>query len=368
MAILKTTTGWQVNVQPGGRMGRRIRKTFRLKDHAEAFQRNLLDQAERAAAGMGADLTISELVEKFDREYAAITFRGYGFEKYRLRRFRDYFTTHNRKLSLFSAADALGFISQERGRGQAQGSIARDITMLKRIASWAVENDLLPYDPLQKIKRLKGGKRTRWLNENEIDQVLASCKSQLPEIWEPVFVALMTGFRLGNILALRGEDFDTDRQIVWARKTKSGKPYAVPIDPKLSPLVPMFKARQGLLFPVANLDKKFKGVMTTIGFYKGKGHQDSVVFHTLRHSFGAYWLNRGVPIYTVSQWLGHSSVQMTESVYAHLSLQHHVEVMQKAGIGRHSVDTQIIPFPQNPSESIGSRESRTHNLVLKRDE
>lgn len=363
MAITPTKNGWLVNIQPGGREGRRIRRTFRLKEMAEKFAREKEDEAERLIAGVTANVTIIDLINKFDG-HAKLRFRGYRYEKYRLARFRRFFA--DGKPSAFSLPAINSFIDAEKIRGLADGSLGRDIAIFKRMASWAVENGLLAFNPLEKLKRIRGAKRTRWLNDNEIKIVLQSCQEYCPEIYEPVLVALLTGFRLSNVLALRHEDFE--EYLVWARKTKTGKPYAVPIDPRLRPLITEFKKREGILFPAANLDKKFKEVMTKIGFYKGKNHPNSVVFHTLRHSFGAYWLNRKVPIYTVSQWLGHSSVTMTESVYAHLSLQHHIELMNEEAVsGRQLVDAHIIPFPQNPSVSDGPPRNRTENLVLKSD-
>jgi integrase len=41
-------------------------------------------------------------------------------------------------------------------------------------------------------------------------------------------------------------------------------------------------------------------------------------FHCLHHTFAAYMLSRGVPIYKVSKILGHSSVVVTEQHYGHL--------------------------------------------------
>ncbi len=42
--------------------------------------------------------------------------------------------------------------------------------------------------------------------------------------------------------------------------------------------------------------------------------------HTLRHTFASHLVTKGVDIYRVSQWLGHSSVNTT-MIHAHLAPQ-----------------------------------------------
>ena len=44
-----------------------------------------------------------------------------------------------------------------------------------------------------------------------------------------------------------------------------------------------------------------------------------VGLHTLRHSFVTHMLEAGVPLHTVSELLGHSSVAVTGDVYGHVS-------------------------------------------------
>ena len=55
--------------------------------------------------------------------------------------------------------------------------------------------------------------------------------------------------------------------------------------------------------------------------------------YTLRHFFISKAVMSGVDLYTISKWVGHTSTQMIEQVYAHLSDEHRQRQMAKIQIG-----------------------------------
>lgn len=48
------------------------------------------------------------------------------------------------------------------------------------------------------------------------------------------------------------------------------------------------------------------------------GARQKVVFHTLRHTFASWLVQKGVPLYTVAELMGHSTIDMTRR-YSHLA-------------------------------------------------
>jgi len=329
MAIKKTNKDWIVDIKPGGRRGRRVQRTFLTKANADAFVRRAYIEAENLSVGYAAGLSVSQLIDLFQERYASIRFRGYRFEKYRIGVIREYMKRHvDKPIGAVKLGDGEAFISFRKAKGMKLTTISRDLNTLKRIFSWAVENDYLPYSPLAKLKGFKSESRIRWLIIDECTELLNTAKQHDPSLWMTIFVALNTGFRLSNIAELKATDIHEG--FITALKTKSGKPYDVPISESLARHIPLLKLKDGPLLNTQDIDRRFRRLVKRAGLYTTEDDPLKVTFHTLRHTFAAYWLQKNVPIYTVSKWLGHSSVAVTEKIYGHLSQNHHATEIQKA--------------------------------------
>jgi integrase len=51
---------------------------------------------------------------------------------------------------------------------------------------------------------------------------------------------------------------------------------------------------------------------------RSKVARKSQPMHALRHTFASNLLTAGTPIFKVSKWLGHSSIEITVNRYGHL--------------------------------------------------
>lgn len=143
-------------------------------------------------------------------------------------------------------------------------------------------------------------------------------------------VALRTGARKGELLALRVSDFDPKRQSIKITKSFNDKlradgPTKTPSSRRSVALSKETTAaiRKHLLacgvrgddrlFPVEDvktLSKRMKRAMHAAGV-------PVIRFHDLRHTFATLALAARVPIKVVSEMLGHKSVKLTLDVYAH---------------------------------------------------
>lgn len=130
-------------------------------------------------------------------------------------------------------------------------------------------------------------------------------------------LALTTGLRQGEILALRWRDVDLEarRILVAEGKTDSSRRYvpltevaALALGEAGAPDALVFPSRAGTPIGARNLVRDWHAFCeATLG--------RRVKFHALRHTAATLMLEAGVPLKVISELLGHSSIAVTSDLY-----------------------------------------------------
>jgi len=171
-------------------------------------------------------------------------------------------------------------------------------------------------------------KRTRFLSNDEILEIIKHC----PDFFKPVVIfAVLTGFRISEILSLKWEHIDLDNGLIFIETYKSREKNIFPISTTVIELLKnlkklqaenninhgyVFTNRYGEPYKPDNKDyyKIFKSACRKAGLH-------DVRFHNLRHTFASLLAMNGVDLYTIQKLLRHKSFRMTER-YAHLTHKH----------------------------------------------
>jgi integrase len=138
-------------------------------------------------------------------------------------------------------------------------------------------------------------------------------------------VAVLTGLRRGELVNLRWEDVDLDRQSIMIRshgefRTKGGRKRMVPMHPevlrvllnrKLHTTGDLVFSRDGKQLSPHAVSMRLKRYIRRVGL------DDRLHFHSLRHTFASWLVQNSVSLYEVQRLLGHSSVKLSE-IYSHL--------------------------------------------------
>ncbi len=214
---------------------------------------------------------------------------------------------------------------------------------LKSILSFIEEE----FDCKTNFKKIKGpklvAKPTIILNDREIKKLEKYCLKLNTLRSIGIIICLNTGLRIGEICALKWENIDLDRREIYIKKTlqrvysdKKLKKTEIIVDtPKTQTsirTIPISNKLYEVLIPLKNKYKNEDFLLT--GNEKGiepKAYRDifkdylkktkikSHKFHILRHTFATKCIENGMDIKSLSEILGHSSVEITLNKYVHSS-------------------------------------------------
>ena len=158
---------------------------------------------------------------------------------------------------------------------------------------------------------------------------------QVPQWHSFVVVALRTGLRVGELLALRWrKDIDLERKRLRVQQayTREGGFDTPKTECSLRELPLTWDAvkaleaqrravRGKLVFPDVE-EQGEVGSLRSAGWFVGKvarlAQLRHVHPHVLRHTFASHAVMRGVPLRVVKDWMGHATIDMTMR-YAHLA-------------------------------------------------
>ena len=200
---------------------------------------------------------------------------------------------------------------------------------------WAVEQGMTPSSPMAKVTQpRKPATERKALDEEQMRRLLAYVADK-PMVGLAIRLALATGLRRGELLALRGRDVDLVAGKIFVTKAivKLGgceiesKPKSaagvrvVSLPPSIAEELrvlsraahaPLLLSRGGERPSLAHLSRVVTEAMKAVGLDEG------YCLHSARHSHATALLRKKLPVKAVSQRLGHSDVTTTLRTYAHV--------------------------------------------------
>lgn len=240
-------------------------------------------------------------------------------------------------------------------QGASRSTVNREFDDLKSALNKAETWELIPANPIGKMRRLKIDKmpsvrylspeeeqrlrqalddrevekrqgRERgnaWRNERGYPEKPPISTNGFVDYVKPIILlSLNTGCRRGEVFNLTWRDVDLKRKQVTIRGegAKSGQTRYIDLNSEATAIMETWKAQSaetGYVFPgkngdrLDNITKAYKGVLKVAKIEQFR-------WHDLRHTFASNLVQLGVDLNTVRELLGHSSYQMTLR-YAHLA-------------------------------------------------
>lgn len=168
--------------------------------------------------------------------------------------------------------------------------------------------------------------RTRFLTHQEASMLLDELCCRSIDTFRIALLSLHTGMRAGEIFALMGEDINKSERYLTIKDPKNAVSRVAYMTDDVSKMFEDIAPKAGkLVFPARHggiridVPKTFIRSVNDLGLNdKLVDPRNKVVFHTLRHTFASWLVSEGVPLKTVQELLGHSTIKMTER-YAKLA-------------------------------------------------
>lgn len=227
-------------------------------------------------------------------------------------------------------------IAQLKSKGLSSSSAQVVIAVLSGIFDSAVEDELISVNPCQKTRKFCGNETQTVINPLTPDEVQTFLEnaSALPiEYYTFYLLAVRTGLRLGEVLALEWSDIDFDARTVEVNKSYSYRTKKIRLPKNKKPRkVDLTHFTVGALRNL-KAQKKIRSITGSdliIANNKGqpvpartlqqtlkKVAPRPIRIHDLRHTYATLRIAKGDNILDVSKQLGHHKVAFTLDKYAH---------------------------------------------------
>jgi integrase len=172
-------------------------------------------------------------------------------------------------------------------------------------------------------KKREPQNRLRWLDKVEERALLDKCQYLGKESFGDFCVFLLdSGARVSEALKLEWRDIDFTRNLVSFWDTKNGQPRSIPMTSRVKTIFQTLNESLGFQTsggPFKGMNQAYVNhTWSFIRAHMGLASDKQFVPHALRHTCASRLVQRGVPILTVKEWLGHKSLAVTLR-YAHLA-------------------------------------------------
>lgn len=203
------------------------------------------------------------------------------------------------------------------------------------VKTYLRDNDMQEHDISKGIVLYPTQARQRYLTNDEMERFFKGIEhlksnTRYGMIADIFLVLLYTGARKSNVAEMRIEEInDNDVWVIPKEKYKANREHRIALGADELSIIRAYigERKHGLVFEhTGSLNTKLENAKKELCKYAGL---DNFVIHDLRRTLGTWMLSNGVPIEVVSKKLGHSSINITEQVYAHLMPETSIEATVK---------------------------------------
>ena len=241
----------------------------------------------------------------------------------------------------------------KKGNGLSPKTVSDVLAIIRNISKFAIRKGIYVANDANAVQIRQDIKPMRVLNKAEQSQLCEYILKKPEACSIGILVCMFTGLRIGEICALRWEDISFSDQSIYIhhtlqriqmRRGHGAKTEVVVTTPKsscsirkiplpdeiLEILVLNKKASSGYVLTndeykfiePRTMQNKFKKILKAVGI-------ENANFHALRHTFATRCAELGFDVKSLSEILGHATVNITMNRYVHPTYEMKKKNMQK---------------------------------------
>jgi integrase len=269
---------------------------------------------------MRRETNFGEMFELFLERYSKPTKKSWQKDEREVNRFLSQW--FRRKSSCITKQEIQALhdkIRAESGLYQANRLLERIKAIYNKSIEWGWEGT----NPAVGVKKFKEKSRDRFLHHDELPRFFDSLEAEENDtIRDYIYVSILTGARKANVLSMRWEDINFERQEWLIPETKNGEPLRIPLVPSVIDILKSRINRHGAREWV------FEGngasghlIEPKTGWKRILEHAQikDLRLHDLRRTVGSWQAATGANSFIIGSTLGHKD-QKSTAVYARLNI------------------------------------------------
>ncbi len=280
------------------------------------------------------DKAVAEFLSylNLQKRFSPLTTKNYAVD---LKQFFNFLNqeVYDSRLSEISYQHVRSFIASLIDKKKSTVSVNRKISCLKSFFKYALKNNLISNNPMQKIQGPKTPKRLPvFIDENQIDKIFNQLKfdSGFEGIRNKLLIDVLyqTGLRRAELINLKETDLDLislQLKVLGKRNKERIIPFSIHLKRSIQEYLNakqennlinsfLFVNLKNIQLSPQALTKIVSEILSEVTTNKKKSP------HVLRHTFATHLLNRGADINAVKELLGHANLSATQ-IYTHNTIE-----------------------------------------------
>lgn len=314
-SIRKRSNAWQVRIQRNGYPDQS--KSFKTRAEGLAWARKVESEIDIGINShqceVSYDIPLRELLNKYKKEVTSRK-KHSSVESYRVNAWLRH-PLASIPVSSIRSSDIAKWREERIKLGRSANTIRLELSVLSNLfnvamTEWGYERLNNPTTKV-KIPKLPAG-RTRRVTQEEFELIIQNSDSSYLE--PIVTLALETGMRRGEIVAIEWKNLSASKRTIYIPFTKNDEAREIPLSPKALNLLDSMRD---------NLDGRIFNITAhaiSVAFSRAckRANITNLHFHDLRHEAITRFFEKGLTIAEVATISGHKTWTMLRR-YTHLS-------------------------------------------------